>query len=226
MSTVTRGNKGELLVKKEIAKIKEYHKIINNFTFVNNKTNSSHQIDHILIHPHGVFVIETKNYYGTIVSDTDDVFWLKIIKGQKTIISNPINQNKSHQLLVGRLLNKQYDVVSVIVFVKNNAPYVGDYNVINLKDLLLLIDTHPYQKLLTDDEINSVYKTLKSVNTKITLKEHLESIDKIKARKAAQREDMEYAIENRLCPRCGQKLEVKGFVYKCPHCKYGFDISK
>ena len=55
MSTKSRGDKGEAFVRKKIAGIKEYHKVINDITFLNEKTEMTHQVDHILIHPHGVF---------------------------------------------------------------------------------------------------------------------------------------------------------------------------
>ena len=225
MSYVYRGKKGEDKVKKELEKVKDYHKVINNFTYLNPKTNTSHQIDHILIHPHGVFVIETKNYSGTIISDTGDVFWLKIIKNEKQIISNPINQNQSHLKIVNRLLEKKYEVISVIVFVKNNAPYVGDYNVINLKDLLLLIKTHPYQRLLNEEEINNVYKTLISLNCKVSAKDHKESVNRVKQEKQFLYEEKAFAIENRICPRCNVKMMINGNHYKCPNCHFSFDIS-
>ena len=48
MSTKTRGEKGESLVKKSLLKIKEYHRILNDVTFVNEKSEMTHQIDHIL----------------------------------------------------------------------------------------------------------------------------------------------------------------------------------
>ena len=60
MSKQSRGDKGESLVRKSLSKIKEYHKVLNDVTFINQKSEMTHQIDHILIHPHGVFVIETK----------------------------------------------------------------------------------------------------------------------------------------------------------------------
>ena len=226
MSTVSKGNKGESLVKKTLKSIKEYHKVINDFTYVNKSTKVSHQIDHILIHPHGIFVIETKNYYGTIISDTGDVFWMKVVKGERTIISNPIKQNKSHTSLINKLLDKQYEVISVIVFAKNNAPYVGDHNVINLKDLKLLIKIHPYKTLLEKKDIDSVYKKLKSLHDDISKEEHLESIEKLKEKQQAVRDDMAFAIETRTCPICGNKITIKGSEYSCSNCKYRFDISK
>lgn len=60
MSKRTRGEKGEQLVSSLLETIKEYKYILNDVTFLNKKSEMTHQIDHILIHPHGVFVIETK----------------------------------------------------------------------------------------------------------------------------------------------------------------------
>ena len=72
MSTVSRGNKGEEKVISTLKKIKVEHYVFNNVSFISEKNEMTHQIDHILVHPHGVFVIETKNYYGEIISDTGE----------------------------------------------------------------------------------------------------------------------------------------------------------
>lgn len=226
MSKKTRGEKGELKVIDVLSKLKIYHKLINNFTYVNPKSHLSHQIDHILIHPYGIFVIETKNYFGKIISDTDDVFWLKIVGNKTERIANPIKQNKSHSIIINKLLKKEYDVISVIVFVKNNCPYTGNDNVINLDDLHLMIESYPYKKILNNDEIDGIYQTLISFHKDIDLNAHLESIEKIKRRKADDRENMAYAIEQGLCPMCSHKLIIKGDKYRCPKCGYKFDLTK
>lgn len=64
MSKTSRGESGENQVIRVLNKIKEPHYLLNNITILNKKSDMSHQLNHILIHPHGVFVIETKNYYG------------------------------------------------------------------------------------------------------------------------------------------------------------------
>lgn len=226
MSKLSRGNKGEALVIKELNKIKVYHHLINNFNYVNPRSNSSHQIDHILIHPYGIFVIETKNYYGEIINDTDDVFWLKKIGDKTKHISNPIKQNKSHSLIVNNLLSKEYDVISVIVFVKNNCPYTGNDNVINLNDLLLMIESYPYKRILNKETIDKIYKILLTFHSELDLKTHLESIERIKRKKEDNKENMAYAIESGLCPMCGAKLHIIKDSYSCPKCKYKFDLSR
>ena len=66
MSKISRGEKGEEKVIDVLSNIKEYYHLLNNIVIINSRSEMSHQIDHILIHPHGLFVIETKNYYGDI----------------------------------------------------------------------------------------------------------------------------------------------------------------
>ena len=224
MSTVSRGNKGEKAVIAKLKHEKQYHRVINDAIFLMEKSEMTHQIDHILIHPHGVFVIETKNYFGTIISDTGEPFWIKEIRGEKTKISNPLIQNKSHAKIVRKILEKKYDVIPVVVFVKNNAPYLGDENVINIKDLLLFIDSYPYEKILERSEIDGICKVLRSNIAKISKSEHVKNIGYLKQINDELRQEKEYAIETRLCPRCGAKIVEKDFSFSCTKCDYKFKL--
>lgn len=224
MSRKSQGDKGEKIVYSYLKKIKDYHKVINDAMFVQGKGEMSHQIDHILIHAHGVFIIETKNYYGKIYSETGENYWLKVVDNKPIKISNPLKQNKSHAYVVSKILKKKYDVIPVVVFVKNNAPYIGDENVINLKDLLLFIKSYPYKQILEKEEILSIYKSLKENESDISTKEHVETIGYIKQMKEEFRLEMEYAIENGKCPRCGRKIIQSNYDFKCSNCDFKFKL--
>ena len=223
MSTVSRGNKGEEKVISTLKKIKVEHYVFNNVSFISEKNEMTHQIDHILVHPHGVFVIETKNYYGEIISDTGEWYWVKIIKDKKEIIRNPLNQNKTHVNVVKKIL-KTVDVISLVVFVKNNAPYMPDENVINLKDLLLFIDSYPYKKLLNKEEIKDICKKIRENKVKVTKSEHLENISYLKQIKKENKAEIEFAIENNKCPRCGSNILQNGYSFKCSKCDFKFKL--
>ena len=224
MSKVSRGDKGEKMVFTQLKKIKDYHKVINDAMYVSGKGEMSHQIDHILIHAHGVFVIETKNYYGQIISNTGENYWLKIVKNERVKISNPLKQKTSHAIVIQKLLKKKYEVIPVVVFVKNNAPYMGDENVINLKDLLLFIDSYPYEKELSKEDIKEIYKILKDNEADISKKEHVETIGYLKQMQEEFRQEMSYAIENNKCPRCGASIIQKGYDFKCSKCDFKFKL--
>ena len=223
MSTKSRGQLGEKKVKDLLKKEKEYHKVLNDVTFVVGKSEMSHQIDHILIHPHGVFVIETKNYFGEIICDTHDSFWLKVVKGKAEKISNPLKQNKSHMIVVSRLLKGKYDVIPVVVFVKNNAPYIDD-NAINMKDLPLFIESYPYKTLLEKKDIDFIYKELKNNKSDLSKAEHLENISYLKEMKKEFRLEMEYALENGVCPRCNGEIIENNMEFHCANCDFKFKL--
>lgn len=222
MSVISRGNKGEEKVINVLKKIKEKHQLFNNITFISDNE-LSHQIDHLLVHPHGVFVIETKNYFGEIISDTGEGYWLKIIKGQKEIIRNPLSQNKSHVKIVKKIL-KDVDVISVVVFAKNNAPYMANENVINLKDLLLFIDSYPYKKELNNEKISEICHLIRENRAKISKKEHLENISYLMQIKKENKAEIEFAIESRVCPRCGAKVIENNNQFSCSKCNFKFKL--
>lgn len=224
MSKKSRGNKGEAIVAKTLNKEKEYHQLLNDVTIFNEKSEMSHQIDHIFIHPHGVFVIETKNYFGEINADTGESYWLKIVKGKTEKIFNPLKQNKNHVKIIKKLLKNQYEVISLVVFVKNNAPYLADDNVINLEDLSLFIESYPYQKLLSEQEIDDICAVIKSNMSKMSSKEHVENISYLKQINKEIKAEIAYAIESRTCPRCNGKIIQSGNSFRCENCDFKFNL--
>ena len=224
MSKVSRGEKGEELVISSLNKIKEYHHLLNDVTFVNDKSEMTHQIDHILIHPHGVFVIETKNYYGKITLVPHETYWIKEVNKEKVKISNPLKQNKSHQVMVNRILKGNFDVVSLVVFVKNNAPYMPDDNVINLEDLLLFIESYPFKKKISKTDIDKIGALLQRKTQEIDRETHIENIGYLKQMKEEFRQEMSFAIENNICPRCKSKIVRRGYIFQCSKCDFNFKL--
>ena len=103
MSKQTRGDLGEQKVITLLNGIGEYARIINNLT-LDGKSGITHQIDHIYISQRGIFVIESKSYYGKISGDNNDSIWIKEVKNKKERMPNPITQNKSHVRIVKKIL--------------------------------------------------------------------------------------------------------------------------
>ena len=224
MSKQTRGQQGEQQVIDTLSNIKEYHHLLNNVTLINRVSKMSHQIDHILIHPHGIFIIETKNYYGELIYDESLKQWFKVVDNTKTRISNPLLQNRSHQNEVYHALKGKYKPISVVVFVKNNAPYFPEDNVINLNDLLLFIDSYPYEHKFTKATIDKIEKALNRKNKDISLDEHVTNIKIIKTVRKEQENEKAYAIEQGKCPWCDSKIISSGNIFRCSKCKFGFKL--
>ena len=224
MSKISRGKKGEEKVVNILKKRKEHFKLLNDVTFVNENSEMSHQIDHVFINKYGVFVIETKNYYGEIQVIKDENLWFKIVKDKKEKISNPLKQNKSHEQIIKKLLKGKIDVIGLVVFVKNNAPYLGDENVINLKDLNAFIDCYPFKEELDEKTIDDIYKIIKTSSVKISKKEHLENISYLAQISKEKKAEIEYALESHICPWCDSPIIQDGYSFHCSKCKFKFNL--
>lgn len=78
------------------------------------------QIDHVLVSPFGIFVIETKNMKGWIFGQERDAYWTQQIFKRKCRFQNPLRQNFKHiQTLASHLEINPALIYSVIVFVGN-----------------------------------------------------------------------------------------------------------
>lgn len=224
MNKAKKGEQGEKKVISVLDRIKEDHFLLNNVTLVNASSQMSHQIDHVLIHPNGLFVIETKNYSGEITVDPASGKWTKRIRAKTSKISDPLRQNKSHAIALRKALKSRCKPIPVVVFVQNNAPYLPDENIINLDDLLLFIDSYPFEKRYSQEERAELKRLIESMASEVSLKEHLENIKIIKKAKKEMEAEMTYAIERGLCPICNSKLNVSGYEYRCTNCGYHFKL--
>ncbi len=54
--------------------------------------NGTSQIDHILVSPYGLFIVETKNVKGWIFGSEDQRKWTKSVYGKKYSFQNPLRQ--------------------------------------------------------------------------------------------------------------------------------------
>ncbi len=222
MSKLSRGQKGENLVNKRLSQIKEHHVLFSDVTFVNKNSEMSHQIDHILVHPHGIFVFETKNYYGEVFFSKGK--WSRKIDGRDKTMNDPLRQNKSHAITLYKELNGRYETIPCVVFVQNNAPYTGDENVINLNDIELFIDSYPYKHKLRNETINKIAELIKKNIKDVSHEDHVENISFLKAVRTELRKEKEFAITKGICPRCGEKMIIRGNFFKCSNCEYKFEL--
>ena len=81
--------------------------------------NETTQIDHILLSPFGVFVIETKNYKGWIFGGERQKTWTQKIYKKSFKFQNPLHQNYKHQKVLEAVLADIVDpalIHSVVVF--------------------------------------------------------------------------------------------------------------
>ena len=217
-----KGQEGEKIVSDIITKDHSFQRLINNLVLLGDN-NVSHQIDHILIRENGIFVIETKNYYGEITGLEDDSYWKKtyLLKGKvKTeLFHNPLKQNKSHIRAIKRIIGKNYPIYCFVVFINSNCDKLDLFNVCSPHDLLKRIKLITIDKPLSKDIIESIYQTLLMNEADVNDEMHLSNIKKTTALRREHQKEIRNAIEKKICPQCGGKLSLINNALKCINCK-------
>ena len=190
---------------------------------IKDENNFTHQIDHIEIRENGIFVIETKSLSGQIYGRENSRTWTQYFhNNEKYEFVNPLLQNKSHVYYINQLLQNKYKINSLVVFAQNNADKVNIHNVINLSELKGYLSNYDDGTRLLITDIDRIYNILISHHANISNKEHVKNI-----------KQMQYNINNNICPRCNSELQLKhgqyGDFYGCsnyPKCKFTMKINK
>ncbi|MEB3768080.1 nuclease-related domain-containing protein [Acinetobacter sp. MD2] len=109
------------------------------------------QIDHILICPFGLFVIETKNYKGWIYGGEYQKMWTQTLYKNKYKFQNPLHQNYKHIKVLENLLQDviaAQDLHSIVVFVgESSFKTPMPYNVFEGKAWVQFVKTFQTQVL-------------------------------------------------------------------------------
>ncbi len=89
------------------------YQVINN-VMLRKKSGKTTQIDHVVISPYGIFVLETKNYRGYITGSEQGEKWTQ---NKKYSIYNPLKQNYGHMKTLAELLELPEEIfVPIVVF--------------------------------------------------------------------------------------------------------------
>ena len=112
-----KGAQGERRVANILKKLdKSKYRVLNDVLI--RSSNKTVQIDHIVVSIYGLFVIETKNYSGSIYGDGYKSNWTQYLANEKYIFQNPLRQNYGHYKTIENLLNLPDDslIKPVVVF--------------------------------------------------------------------------------------------------------------
>ncbi|MCB9197539.1 MAG: NERD domain-containing protein [Flavobacteriales bacterium] len=157
--------------------------------------NGTTQIDHLIISPFGIFIIETKNKNGWIYGSADQAQWTQTFYKQKFSFQNPLRQTYRQKKVLAEFLNIKEDNIATVVY------FVGDStlktklpaNVIT-SGLSTYIKSFKLQKL-SRQEVDQHCNTIRNYLAKSTLtkSDHINSVRK--------------RINSKVtCPKCGADL--------------------
>ena len=176
------------------------------------------QIDHIVVSPYGIFVIETKNYKGWIFGHENSEEWKQSLLGKKRFwgcsseqhkLRNPIRQNAAHARAVKAILKEvgDFPIIPIVVFADSAELNITTPNhiVINWCNLRSAIKSYRTQ-CISQEDIQRIVSKISSANitTEGSRESHIRNVQTVQ-----QNRDM--AIANGKCPKCGGNLvERKG----------------
>ena len=81
------------------------------------------QLDHVVVSPFGIFVVETKNYRGWIFGSEKQDQWTQQIYRQKNRFQNPLHQNDLHVRALMDCLDLPRDAFLPVVFFIGDAEF-------------------------------------------------------------------------------------------------------
>lgn len=219
-----KGKYSEKLVNDSLLSLPDEYVIFNDLLFESN--GYSTQIDHIVVSPYGVFVIETKGYKGWIMGGEYSEYWTQVIYKYRHQFYNPIRQNDGHVRSLRYLLKNSFDIPFIPVVVFNNAAEikvsVKDHVVVNrngLKEAILQYNS----KQLNREQVQWIVQTIQQNST---------DADKEKVKRHKQKaKERQHRTQDRIrqgvCPQCGGKLVLRqgkyGAFYGCsnyPKCRF------
>lgn len=129
-----KGDNGERLTYQVLENLTGFGRLLTNVYIP--KGDGTTEIDIIYIHRTGIYVIESKNYSGTIYGKVADNKWTQVLENnKKNSFYNPIMQNETHMKYLKELLSDLSPdyFESVVVFSKRCILKVesGDVRVVN-----------------------------------------------------------------------------------------------
>ena len=196
-SPTAKGARGERRVHRKLVKRldKKSNFVIHDITLSIGV--DSTQIDHIVVSPYGIFVIETKNYRGWIFGDRRSRQWTQVIYGKKTRFQNPLRQNYKHTKAVESFLGLPSSRVhSIVVFVGNSEFKTPmPENVVTLRGLVPYILTIT-TRVFTDDQVETLANQLFDPKSGI--------------RETERKTPVLRAVPNNpICPRCDSEMVLR-----------------
>lgn len=219
LKALSKGEMGEFVARLVIKFLGKNYKSFHDVTF--NDGEKTVQIDHLIVSAYGIFVVETKNYTGTIYGKENYDKFIKYSGNKKYEFYSPIKQNAGHIFSLKKVLGA-YKYISVVVFSglaklkiesQTFVGYIGDMSryIKQFKEIVL-----------SQNETDEICQKINQFSLKGS-KVHKRHVDDIKERM----EEYNTKLRKNICPKCGGNLVLRkgqyGEFYGCsnyPRCKF------
>ena len=192
------GDSGEFAVARQLRRLSDKYQVINDLMF-NCGNGRTAQIDHVVISPFGIFVIETKNISGYVYGSEYAqkwtrylrTWWYGVERTNELSFYNPIRQNQVHIEALQRALVQfgHVEPVSIIAFSPKAVLHVHAEraNIIYWSQVRRFIRRFDVP-VMSREEANRIYDYLRSINIKDkkTRKQHITKQQERNCRRASE----------------------------------------
>ncbi|WP_238409450.1 nuclease-related domain-containing protein [Bacillus safensis] len=235
-----KGALGEYKIDIQLSQLPKDFLFLNDVMIENPSSSTGYsQIDHIVISPHALFVIETKNYQGTIYGGKKRKTWL--VNGKFPFMS-PLAQNYGHIQAIKRCAGNLIDissVVSLISFTKRCTFKVDEELRKIHSDELVIYDIeltefikrksanirmqHP-SPIYSESERTRLYETLCQANIKDDKmrKQHIEQIKRTSSGQKSENAvclECQTAVSDKVRSYCLSQSRFQGKIFCYTHQK-------
>lgn len=162
------GLKGEVEVTRQLAEsLDNSHYIFNDLRIKAGRRSA--QIDHLVVSPRGIFLIETKNWRGHLSGTEEDDRWTQTKReGEPPIrISNPIQQTKRHADVLRIALDRESvrwpDLHPMVVFLSPRTTFDirhSETPVLHPREAVEYVASYRAEQDHSEEEINAVINLL------------------------------------------------------------------
>ena len=156
----------------------------------------SSQIDHLIVSPYGIFVIETKNHKGWVFGDVNGKVWTQVLNGENGwraygghahyTFYNPVTQNMEHIRHLSNALKLPPNYMAGMIVFTNPDAFLGNVNCNCCYTLDMLYDAIiSYNKPIWNiKQTEKVINAIENINTNrySLAKEHKIYVEDLKRR--------------------------------------------
>ena len=157
--------------------------------------NGTTQIDHLLVSPYGLFIVETKNKKGWIFGGGRQRKWTQSIYGNNYTFQNPVKQTFRQKKILSEFLDLDETPIHTVIYFVGDCKFKTDLpaNVIR-KRLGKYVKSFKDQ-VLSPEEVHRVVEALEQHmdESSLTTRDHIQSLRKRHR-------------STTVCPRCGSQL--------------------
>ena len=217
-----RGQRGEEEVQRILSRLPRTEYVVLNDVLLPTGTGTT-QIDHVVVSLYGIFVIESKNYKGSIYGTRTSEKWSQYINGEQYNFRNPLKQNTAHVMAIEKatMISGRY-IIPLVVFTGSATLNVLSCDEVIYDGMLYETICRYKEKVLTPDLMESYARIIddKIDENRDTISAH---VDGVRERKTLWDQE----INAGKCPRCDGYLVLRkgkyGDFYGCsnyPRCKF------